>query len=74
MIFLVVSTWVMMNLFALVITDYFENYSMKADNPLEVFTDNLEVRLIYLYSNSCSGKPGSNLLNTQMGRSYTKDT
>lgn len=73
MIFLVVSTWVMMNLFALVITDYFENYSMKADNPLEVFTDNLEVR-DYLYPKSYSGKPGSNLLHTRMGRSYTKDT
>jgi hypothetical protein len=34
----------MLNLFILIIIQYFENYNLKEDNPLEVFQENLEVK------------------------------
>jgi hypothetical protein len=46
MFFLLISTWVMLNLFTLIIIQYFENYNLKEDNPLDVFQDNLEVPLM----------------------------
>jgi len=38
----------MLNLFILIIIQYFENYNLKDDNPLDLFSENLEVHLLLI--------------------------
>lgn len=41
--FILVCVFVMLNLFILVLIQYFEDYHMKEDNPLDAFNENLSV-------------------------------
>lgn len=40
--FVMICSWIMLNLFILIIIEYFENFNLKDNNPLEVFNDNIE--------------------------------
>jgi predicted permease len=40
--FILIQSFIMMNLFILIIIQYFENYNLKEDNPLDLFQEKLE--------------------------------
>ncbi|EGR32725.1 hypothetical protein IMG5_072530 [Ichthyophthirius multifiliis] len=41
--FILICTFIMLNLFILIIIQYFEDYHMKEDNPLQFFNDKVEI-------------------------------
>jgi hypothetical protein len=64
-----ICAFVMLNLFILIIIQYFENYNLKEDNPLDAFQENLEVREIQKYLSSRNfGNSGTSSLRTTMER------
>jgi len=40
--FIMICSFIMLNLFILIIIEYFENFNLVADNPLERFNNNVD--------------------------------